>query len=164
MVTADYKFSDRSKAELETSDIRLRRLAHWALIAKDHSVLKGHRPEAEQNAAFASGASQLPWPKGKHNGVPSKAIDVQAYPRPAPLEFERDPDKMAERELRREVKRLRAQLRDQPLRAEQLYLLGIYKGAAVVFNVPIRTGADWDRDGEIADNGFDDLFHVEIDE
>jgi hypothetical protein len=25
-----------------------------------------------------------------------------------------------------------------------------------------RTGADWDGDGEVSDNGWDDLFHVEV--
>lgn len=157
-------FSKRSRANLESADHRLQRLASWVLGIKDHAVIQGHRGEAEQNAAFASGASQLPWPKGKHNGLPSKAIDVQTYPRPAPRGFTGDPDKMSERELRAEVKRLRGELREQPLREEQLYLLGLYRGVGHAFAIPVRTGGDWDRDGQLADNGFDDLFHVEIDD
>jgi hypothetical protein len=161
---ADHIFGRGSRAELDTADSRLQRLARWVLIAKDHSVLKGHRQKAEQNAAFDSGASKLRWPDGKHNGLPSKAIDVQTYPRPAPLEFGGDPDKMSVRELRDEVKRLRRQFRDQPLREEQISLLGIYKGVALAFAIPIRTGDDWNRDGELSDNGWDDLFHIEVDE
>ncbi len=47
------------------------------------------------------------------------------------------------------------------LREDQLYLLGLYVGVAFALGTTLRTGADWDRDGEIADNGFDDFFHVE---
>jgi hypothetical protein len=47
------------------------------------------------------------------------------------------------------------------LREEQLYLLGLYVGVASEMGVELRTGADWDRDGEIVDNGFDDFYHVE---
>ena len=161
---AGHVFGRASRAQLATAAHQLRRLAQWALNVKDHSVLKGHRPEDEQNAAFASGASQVRWPNGKHNALPSKAIDVQTYPRPAPLEFSGDPDRMSERELRAEVKALRARFREQPLREEQCYLLGIYKGLALAFAIPVRTGCDWDRDGELSDNSFDDLFHVELDE
>lgn len=89
---------------------------------------------------------------------------MRTYPRPAPLEFEGDPDKMSMRELRREVKQLRRRFREQPLREEQCYLLGIYKGVGLAFAIPVRTGNDWDGDGEITDNGFDDYFHVEVDE
>jgi len=71
---------------------------------------------------------------------------------------------MSERELRAEVKKLRIMAKDQPLREEQLYLLGLYRGVAEMMDISLRTGADWDRDGEILDNGFDDLFHAEIDQ
>lgn len=130
-------FSKRSLAELGTCDPRLVRIAHRVLLIKDHSIVKGHRTKEEQDAAYAAGASQLRWPTGKHNAFPSKAMDVQTYPVPA---NERD------------------------LREEQLYLLGMYKAIASMMGIPLRTGADWDRDGQVADNAFDDFFHVEIDE
>lgn len=130
-------FGGRSTRELSTCDPRLDRLARRVLRIKDHSIIKGHRPKEEQNAAFDSGNSKLRWPKGKHNGVPSKAMDVQTYPRPE---------------------------KESDLRDEQIYLLGVYKGVAIEQCIPIRTGMDWDRDGQIADNGFDDSFHVEIDD
>lgn len=130
-------FGNESRRQLATSDARLQRLAHTVLIIKDHSVIKGHRGQIEQNKAFASGASKLKWPKGNHNAMPSLAIDVQTYPKPDD---------------------------EQDLREEQLYLLGLYKGIASELGIPLRTGGDWDRDGEIADNGFDDFYHLEIDE
>jgi len=130
-------FGRESRRQLSTADPRLQRIAARVLRLKDHSIIKGHRSKIKQNAAFASGNSKLEWPKGKHNGRPSKAMDVQTYPRPDD---------------------------EQELREEQIYLLGIYKGVAQEQGIPIRTGMDWDRDGKIADNDFDDGFHLEIDE
>lgn len=129
-------FGANSRKHLATCDHRLQALAQKVLKIKDHSVIKGHRGKDEQNEAYRNGYSKLQWPKGKHNGFPSKAMDVQTFPRPA---------------------------KEQDLREEQFYLLGLYRGIAAADGIPLRTGCDWDRDGEVADNGFDDLFHVEID-
>lgn len=131
------KFGQVSLAELDLVDPRLQQIAYKVLKIKDHSIIKGHRGEMDQNEAFESGASKLPWPKGNHNAIPSKALDARSYPSPET---------------------------EQELREDQLYLLGLYKGVASEMGIPLRTGADWDRDGEIADNGFDDFFHAEIDE
>jgi peptidoglycan L-alanyl-D-glutamate endopeptidase CwlK len=46
----------------------------------DFTVLCGHRGEKDQEAAFASGASKLHWPKSKHNTYPSRAVDLTPYP------------------------------------------------------------------------------------
>ena len=127
-------FGRASRKNLSTVDGQGQKLARRVLKIKDHSIIQGHRPEDEQNAAFDSGNSKLRWPDGKHNRLPSVAMDVQTYPVPET---------------------------EQELREEQLYLLGLYKGIGSEMDMDIRTGADWDRDGEIADNGFDDFFHVE---
>ena len=42
------------------------------------------------------------------------------------------------------------------------YMGGMVRGIAQELNVPVRWGGDWDSDGEIKDNSFDDLVHVEI--
>ena len=42
------------------------------------------------------------------------------------------------------------------------YMGGMIRGIAKQLNVPVRWGVDWDGDGEVKDNGFDDLVHVEI--
>ncbi len=130
-------FGRTSRAELATADARLQTVAHRVLRIKDHSIVKGHRPKLEQNAAFASGNSKLQWPDGEHNDLPSKALDVQTFPRPET---------------------------EQELREDQLYLLGLYVGIASEMGITLRSGADWDRDGEIAVNGFDDFYHVVIDD
>lgn len=48
-------------------------------LPHDLSVLCGHRGQTEQDAAFASGASRLRWPRSKHNATPSHAVDVAPY-------------------------------------------------------------------------------------
>ena len=128
-------FGPRSRKELSGADYQLQEVAHKVLVIKDHSVLKGHRPEDEQNAAFDSGNSELKWPDGKHNGIPSKALDVQTYPRPNT---------------------------EQKLKEEQLYLLGLYVGIASEMGITLRSGADFDRDGQTTDSTFFDGFHVEL--
>ena len=130
-------FGSASQMALMTANEMLQRIAHKVLLIKDHSILKGHRPENEQNDAYHATPqrSKLKWPKGKHNALPSKAIDVQTYPRP-PKEVD--------------------------LREEQFYLLGLYVGIGAELGIELRTGADWNEDGVVSDNGWDDLFHVEI--
>ncbi len=131
-------FGAKSSFELRSAHPDLQRVAYQVLKIKDHSILQGHRAMAAQNAAYFSNPqrSKLRWPDGKHNGVPSMAIDVQTYPRPRGD--------------------------DEYLREEQYYLLGLYVGIGSQMGITLRTGADWDRDGEISNNGWDDLFHVEI--
>lgn len=130
------KWGGESHRQRSTCDVRLNLVGDIVLQIKDHSVIKGHRNKEEQDSAFPL-FTKLRWPWSKHNKKPSLACDVRAYPWPE--------DKQEQRE-------------------EQLYLLGLYKGVGHMKGIKIRTGADWDRDGEIKDNGFDDLFHIEIDE
>ena len=129
-------FGRASRKNLSTVDGQGQKLARRVLKIKDHSIIKGHRPEDEQNAAYNAvpQKSKLPWPEGKHNRLPSVAMDVQTHPVPET---------------------------EQELREEQLYLLGLYKGISSEMDMEVRTGSDWDRDGEIADNDFDDFYHVE---
>ena len=42
------------------------------------------------------------------------------------------------------------------------YMGGMVRGIGHNLGVNIRWGGDWDSDGEVKDNGFDDLVHVEI--
>ena len=42
------------------------------------------------------------------------------------------------------------------------YMGGMLRGLGKAMGVNIRWGGDWDSDGDINDNRFDDLVHVEI--
>lgn len=80
-------FSRSSKEKLATCHPDLQRLMNEVIKTTDIIILCGHRGEVEQNAAFANHTSQLKWPKGKHNSMPSKAVDVA----PWPLDWDNEP-------------------------------------------------------------------------
>ena len=42
------------------------------------------------------------------------------------------------------------------------YMGGMLRGIDQQLGIRVRWGGDWDSDGEIKDNNFDDLVHVEI--
>lgn len=75
-----YAWGKRSLDRLGTCHPLLRllfeRVIRRADLPSDLTVLCGHRTQAEQAAAVASGASRLAWPKSKHNRTPSEAVDV----------------------------------------------------------------------------------------
>lgn len=75
-----YKYSTRSERNLKECHPELQRLFREVLKTYDHSVLVGYRGEEEQNKLKAEGKSQLSFPDGKHNTLPSHAVDVQPYP------------------------------------------------------------------------------------
>ena len=78
-----YRFSSRSLERLRTCHADLVLLMTEALAdpdcPSDISVLEGWRNQADQDAAFDSGASQLRWPQSRHNSTPSMAVDVAPY-------------------------------------------------------------------------------------
>jgi peptidoglycan L-alanyl-D-glutamate endopeptidase CwlK len=80
-----------SKLRLATCHSDLRRLIEAVAAGVDEgdlayagihdiTVLCGYRGKAEQDKAVADGASKSPWPRSKHNRVPSDAVDVAPYP------------------------------------------------------------------------------------
>ena len=42
------------------------------------------------------------------------------------------------------------------------YMAGILRGIAHMMKISVRSGADWDSDGEIKDQKFNDLVHLEL--
>lgn len=101
----------------------------------DISLVCGHRTQKEQNEAFENGFSKVRWPDGKHNQLPSVAVDLQPYPYPE--------DAMK-------------------LRQALGYIAGRMIEMAATDGIEIRWGGDWDQDGEVLDQTFDDLFHLEL--
>jgi len=128
------RFGTRSKSRLHTCDERLQDLFKEVVKSFDCTVLEGHRSEEKQNAAYKKGNSKLKYPKGKHNKVPSVAVDVIPYP----IDWE-DRDRMH-------------------------YFAGFVLGIAKNMGLKIRWGGDWDMDTHTKDNKFDDLVHFEIKE
>ncbi len=130
-------FGKVSAEKLATCDDRLQRLFGEVVKHFDCVVLCGHRGEAEQTAAVKAGNSKTPFPKSKHNSLPSKAIDVGPFDRPEkPIDWE-------------DTRRISM-------------FAGFVLGVAAMMSIPIRWGGDWDQDTQVKDNTFNDLVHFEI--
>lgn len=129
-----FEFSGRSLIELSTCDERLVRVFKRALAISpiDIVILKGHRPEAEQNEAFGLGRSKLKWPKSKHNQIPSAAVDAAPYP----IDWNN-------------YMRFHA-------------MAGVVFAAAKLENVKLRWGGDWNGNWSNKDQSFNDLPHYEL--
>ena len=126
------RFSKKSLSKLETCDKRLQDLFLRVVKKFDCTIIEGHRSKNRQNKLFDEGKSKLKYPKGKHNAIPSKAVDVAPYPI------------------------------DWNDRERFTYFAGYVLGIAYQMGLKIRWGGDWDMDTQVKDNNFDDLPHFEI--
>ena len=125
-------FSDKSLAKLATCDSRLQQVFQQVVHDFDCTIIEGHRDKERQNQMVEEGKSQVRWPDGKHNTVPSKAVDVCPYP----IVWDD--------------------------RERQTLFAGYVLATSKAMGVNLRWGGDWDRDTEVRDNGFDDLVHFEL--
>jgi peptidoglycan L-alanyl-D-glutamate endopeptidase CwlK len=125
-------FSQTSKDRLAGCDARLQKVFNEVIKYFDCTVICGHRNQADQEAAFASGKSQKHWPNGNHNSMPSKACDVAPYPI------------------------------DWSDRERMTLFAGFVIGIAQGMNIDIRWGGDWNENTKVKDNDFDDLPHFEV--
>lgn len=127
-----YHFGKTSLERLETCHPDLQKVMHEAIKITDFTVLCGHRGEESQNQAYREGRSKLVFPKSKHNAFPALAIDIA----PWPIAWDD--------------------------REQFYYTAGIIIGVARSLEIPLRHGGDWDSDGRITDNTWDDLPHFEL--
>lgn len=127
------KFSAASEAQLATCDERLQRVARAAILVVDFAVVQGHRGEAEQNKAYDEGKSKKRWPDSTHNPQPSRALDFV----PASPVTWIDRERFA-------------------------YVAGVIVATGAAMGIPLRWGGDWDRDGQIRDESFVDMPHIEL--
>jgi hypothetical protein len=127
----------KSTAVYNTLDRNLQNAVDFVLLhIADISLIEGHRSQVRQDLLYSQELTRVRWPNSKHNTDPSMAVDLQPYPKP-----------QLESELREALSQI----------------AGAMKMYALLHGYKIRWGGDWDRDGEITDNDFDDLFHFEID-
>lgn len=135
-------FSPESLRKLSTCDPRLQSLLREAIKYIDFTILEGHRGEAAQNEAFRKGNSKLQWPNGKHNRLPSVAVDIAPW-------FHGPGDPI--------------NWRDVPAFAR---LMGYIERIAHEQGVKVRLGMDWDGDFRTASydpgENFLDAPHLEL--
>lgn len=137
------QFGATSRQRLLTCDFRLRTVLFKAIEVVDFTVIEGHRDKAGQDTAFAAGATQLRWPNGKHNRLPSNAVDI------APVYYEGG-------KLQIDWKDLIAFGR----------IMGVVQCIAFQEKVRLRFGLDWDGDFRSVDRdpseSFLDAPHIEL--
>ena len=152
------QFGPSSKRKLLTCHVILQELCQRVVEHRDITILIGHRNEAEQTAAFTKGASTKQWPKSKHNGHPSMAVDVAPYPIPEGWgDLEGQTPKARDLEWKERVK------------FYEVVALFRFAWSQLCDDFPeitkqhkLRFGADWDGDGDYRDQKFDDLPHIEL--
>ncbi len=131
-------FTITSRTRLATCHKDIQTLFNEVIKTFDCVVLEGYRDEKAQEEAFKKGNTKVHWPNGKHNSMPSMAVDVSPYP----VQW------------------------GNVSRFYWFggYVMGIaqklYEDGKITHK--IRYGGDWDRDKEISNNTFDDLVHFEI--
>jgi len=127
-------FGKRSREKLDTCDDRLKMLFDRVVEKFDCSVLEGHRDQARQDMLFDMEQSKVKFPNSRHNGFPSRAVDVAPYP----IDWEN--------------------------RERFVLFAGYVLGIAREMDLPIRWGGDWDQDWDTKETRFFDAPHFEIDE
>ena len=128
------RFGKRSKERLETCDEKLQNVFNEVIKYVDCSVLCGHRGKKEQMEAYNSGNSNAKYPKGRHNKMPSMAVDVMRYP----VNWE---------DLER-----------------QTLFAGFVLGIAKQMGIDLIWGNDWDGDFDTKDTGLKEYPHFEVKE
>ena len=132
-----YNFGSSSRENLGTADPVIQKIMRDALATgiMDFSITEGHRPQAQQNRYYDLGKSKVKWPDGKHNEMPSEAVDAVPY--------------------------INGGISWNKLHC--CVLAGIILACAAKRGIKLRWGGNWDMDSEpITDQDFQDLVHYEI--
>jgi len=125
-------FSKTSLDRLATCHPKLQTLLNEVIKYEDFVVLEGHRGQEAQEKAFREGKSKLKWPEGKHNSLPSQAVDIAPYP----VDWN---DSLAFARL-----------------------AGYVQAVADSIGIAVRWGGDWNSNGKSKDERFLDLVHFEL--
>jgi peptidoglycan L-alanyl-D-glutamate endopeptidase CwlK len=73
-------FSDESRTKLSTCHMDLQVIFYEVIRCLDCTIIEGHRNELDQDFDFKQGITDFKWPNGKHNILPSNAVDVTINP------------------------------------------------------------------------------------
>lgn len=130
------KFGAASLRQRETLCTELQQVLDEVIIVFDFSILEGFRDEEKQNRAYARGLSQVRWPNGKHNKLPSDAVDIA----PWPIDWSNK----------------------EAATQRFVYLAGWVMATAAMLGISLRWGGDWDGDRDTRDEKFRDLGHFEV--
>jgi peptidoglycan L-alanyl-D-glutamate endopeptidase CwlK len=82
-----YFFSQKSKSLLSSCHPDLQKIFNEVIKDRDCKILVGYRGKEDQDRAVAEGKSKVNFPNGKHNKMPSMAIDVTPFLREKPVDL-----------------------------------------------------------------------------
>lgn len=125
------QFGRISLQKLSNCHVDLQKLFNEVIKNYDCIILEGYRSNQDQLKAFENGKSKIK-SGGKHNQLPSLAVDVVPYP----VDFN-DHQRF-------------------------YYFAGRVLGIAQMLKIKIRWGGDWDIDHDLKDQSFYDLAHFEL--
>lgn len=128
-----YKFSRKSQAKLDTCHPDIRRICDELIKIMDVTVIEGVRSVQQQEEYVRTGKSKTM--KSKHlkqDDGWSHAVDLAPYP----IDWS-DSQRFA-------------------------YMQGMIRGIAHQLGIKVRSGIDWDSDGQLKDHTFFDGPHFEI--
>jgi peptidoglycan LD-endopeptidase CwlK len=122
----------KSLANLATCHDHLQQIVNRVAASWNLIVLEGYRDKEKQEADFAAGKTKLHFPNGRHNQMPSLAVDMI----PSPIDWN-------------DTKRL-------------TMFAGYVLGVADMLYIPLRWGGDWKNLHDPSHNTFNDLVHFEL--
>ena len=130
-------FGQRSTQVLDTLHPALQYVLKEAIKTRDFTLIEGYRGRDQQEEYFRTGKTTLHYPDSLHNKQPSRAVDLAPwYPQPPHVRWDK--------------------------REEFYSLAGFIQGIASTNGIIIRSGGDWDQDGDHHDQTFHDLPHLEL--
>jgi peptidoglycan L-alanyl-D-glutamate endopeptidase CwlK len=127
------RFSQRSLRSFENLHPKLKLLLNEAIKEYDFMILDSTRGRAEQELAFKLGNSKAHFGDSAHNYLPAIAVDIVPYP----LDWE-------------DLKRFK------------FLQFEVIKPLARRLEIPIRQGLDWNMNGKVTDEKFQDYPHIEL--
>lgn len=133
-----YTLSERSLKRLEGVEYDLVKVVRLAIkrTPVDFGVawLGGIRTPEEQNQLFKDGYSKCDGYEKLSRHQFGEAVDLQVFVGGSSVQSEK----------------------------MQCIVAGVMASCASELNVKIRWGGDWDQDGDIRDNVFNDIYHFEL--
>lgn len=132
-----FSFGPKSQGRLDSVDADLQVIMNAVLNmgVMDITVVEGYRGKTKQDKYFEVGRSKVKWPDGKHNNLPSKAIDIAPW--------------------------INGTISWNELHC--CVLAGMVLACAAGLDIKIRWGGNWDLDSEpVTDQIFQDLLHFEL--
>lgn len=141
------ELDQKSKDKLALCHPDLQMVFEKAIEFVDFAVICGYRNRADQDRAFAIHKSEKKWPNSKHNKMVKRLVDgtLQMVPESVAVDIGAREDSKITWDMK-----------------YYYHIAGAIKVIAQILKVDIRWGGDWDSDGNMNDQTFNDLGHFEL--